>query len=308
MSSTTFCSIIVPTFRHSWELDQVLFTFENQIGVEHSSYEIIIIDDDVNDKATHQVAKKYNVMFNNIRYITVGDGISSGVKNATRAGNIGARSFSRGEILFLVVDSARLITPNLLGKSLDCFKIYGPNITTTAHPYHIGKHYTDLSWTPEDCRSIMNSIDWKKNPYMFFKVAAHTSISRSGVINESTFQGITKESFIRLGGWEETFKDWGVYNIDLWRRCVMPFPENGIQEVDVPGKWGKIGIGLKSINIEDEGTFHIHHNITTPRVGGRLKDDSRMIWEHYKKVKDCIHANINNPYWGINDTATEIFL
>jgi glycosyltransferase involved in cell wall biosynthesis len=295
-------SIIVPTYRHAKELVDVMFSLEEaQSGVLLNEYEIIIINDDPKDLETKKIAQKYYLSHKNVRYIEIYDAKESGITNAGRCGNIGARSFARGEILILMVDSARIVTPYAIAKTKEAFEKYGKNICTTVLPYHIGKFYKDPNWTPEDCQKLMEDINWKKNPYVLFDYKADTYISKTGILKESTFQGMTKQAFLDIGGWNEIFPSWGVHNLDLWRRCVMPKPLDGIQEVGTPGKWGKVGYGLESILLEGEGTFHIHHDITVPRDHSNFDSDNKLAWGEYEKLGDCIKANITRPNWGKAD-------
>jgi len=294
-------SVILPTFRHPWELDKVMISLEKQTGIYHHEYEIIIINDDPKDLKTRDVAIFNYLKFRNVRYIEVYDADKIGITNAGRCGNIGARSFAKGEILILMVDSGRIPTPGCVRKTRDQFKRFGNKITTTVHPYHIGKHYSDKNWTVKECRDLMKTLNWEQDAYHLFSAAAHTRISKTGVITESTFHGITRENFLKINGWNEEFKTWGSHNLDLWRRCIRPEPIDGIQKKDIPGHWGKIGLGLKGYNIEGEGTFHIHHAITVPRILGNIKKQSGKIWESYAKAGECIVANVDNPNWGKGD-------
>ena len=296
-----YISVVIPTYRHAWELDKVMISLEKQTGIYHHEYEILIINDDPEDKDTLFVALENYKKFHNVRYVEVYDAEEIGITNAGRCGNVGARSFASGNLLILVVDSGRIPTPGCVRKTRDMFERYGSDITTTVHPYHIGKHYSDKGWTVEECRNLMKTIRWDKDAYHLFSVAAHTRISKTGVITESTFQGITKENFLKIGGWNEEFKTWGSHNLDLWRRCFRSKPIDGIQKIDVPDHWGKVGLGLEVKNIEGEGTFHIHHDITVPRILGNIKKQSAEIWELYKKAEECIVANTDNPNWGKAD-------
>jgi len=298
-----YVSVVIPTYRHAWELDQVMYSIlVKGKGVSFHEYEVIIINDDPDDVATKSVAERYNRRGGNVRYVEVYDSKQSGITNATRAGNIGARTYARGDLLIMVVDSARIVTPLAVRKTRDEFEKFGPNITTTMHPYHIGRHYTDQSWTKEQCRALMEEIKWKRDPYRLMRVRADTYISKTGNIVESTFQGIMKDHFLSINGWNEGFASWGPYNLDLWRRCTRPEPAGGVQKVGVPGQWGKIGLGLRPINIDGEATFHIKHDTTVGRDAGNLKSDIAKMWKYYETVGECIVVNTDKPSWGMGDS------
>ena len=300
-----FTSIIIPTFRHGDQIKDVLFSLTKaQKNVSKDEYEIVIVNDAPEDMGVFDAAE---ACFNdgyNVKYIRNPIVEQHGIKNAGRSGNIGARMYAKGDLLILMVDSARIVTPNALRRSIDTFNEVGPDVCTTILPYHIGKYYFDKSWTVQQCRDLMNKIKWWEDPYRLRDHCADTYISRTGRINESTFHGITKENFIKVGGWNEAFTGWGLHNIDLWRRCVYPTPD--VQEEGVAGKWGKIGLGLAPLLLEGEGTYHIHHELTVPRILPNIKKDTAFIWKEYKRLGECIVANIEKPDWGLAPTSEEV--
>jgi len=297
MKSEYFMSIILPTFRHAHELDNTIYSLEYQNGIDFCDYEIIIVNDDPKDSDTRAVAISYHQHYNNIRYIEVYDAKEIGITNGNRGMNIGARA-AKGSILVLMIDSCRLVTPGILRKYRDQFKEHGFEICVTSSPFHIGKHYSDPSFTVQECRDMMANLKWKEDPYRLFSVGAHTRITQTGIITESTFQGMSKQNYMAINGMNEIFISWGTNNLDMWRRCTRSKPEGGKQEKDVPGKWGKVGLGLKVINLDDEASFHQHHGIYVPRDHGNFARDNKMVWDQYNRLEECIICNLENPSWG----------
>jgi len=303
-------SIIIPTFMHGNELKHVLYSLTvAQKKVSKEEYEIVIVNDGPEDMEVFDAAY---ACFNdgyNVRYVRNPIKEQHGIKNAGRSGNIGARMYAKGDLLILMVDSARIVTPEAIARTKSTFEEAGPDICTTVMPYHIGKYYFDKSWSVKQCRDLMEKIKWWEDPYKLKDYCADTYISRTGRVNESTFHGITKENFLKVGGWNEAFTGWGLHNIDLWRRCVYPQPpEESTQEENVMGKWGKIGLGLTPLILEREATYHIHHEVTVPRVLPNIKKDTKFIWEEYRRLKECIVANIEKPNWGLAPKSKEVDL
>lgn len=296
-----FISVVIPTHDHGWEIDKVLFSLEKQYGIQHNEYELLIINSNPDDRETFDTAWKNYQKYGNVRLVQVYDIKEKGITNAGYCGNIGGRTYAKGEILILVVDSARIPTPMVLRKTRDAFERFGTEIVTTTTPYHIGKHYSDPSFTVEECRKILESTRWRNDAYHLFEVAAHTRISETGKFNESTYLGVTRENFMKVGGWNENFPSWGSHNIDIFRRFTRVKPIDGIQKVDVPGHWGKVGLGLKLIVLEGEADFHIHHNISIKRDHSNIKRDAARAWEEYARVGECIRANLENPNWGTGE-------
>jgi len=302
-----FISIIIPTFRHGWELSRVLWSLTAlQKNISKDEYEIVVVNDEPEDPLVLDAVKSYFLNGYNVRYIRNPISEQHGIKNAGRSGNIGARMYAKGDLLILMVDSARIVTPNAIFRTKSTFSEVGPDVCTTVLPYHIGKYYFDKSWTVKQCRDLMEKIRWWEDPYKLKDHCADTYISKTGRINESTFHGITKENFIKVGGWNEAFTGWGLHNIDLWRRCVYPTPD--VQEEGVAGKWGKIGLGLAPLLLEKEATYHIHHEVTVKRILPNIKKDTAFIWKEYKRLNECIVANIENPDWGLAPGSEEMSL
>ena len=305
-----FISIIIPTFKHGNELGKVLYSLTTlQKDISGDEYEIVIVNDEPEDIEVFDVAKAHFDTGYNVRYIRNPVEEQHGIKNAGRSGNIGARMYAKGDLLILMVDSARIVTPRAIARTKSIFDEAGPDICTTVMPYHIGKYYFDKSWTVKQCRDLMEKIKWWEDPYKLKDYCADTYISKTGRVNESTFHGITKKNFIKVGGWNEAFTGWGLHNIDFWRRCVYPQPPEGsTQEENVMGKWGKIGLGLTPLILEGEATYHIHHEVTVPRVLPNIKKDTKFIWEEYRRLKECIVANIEKPNWGLAPKSKEVDL
>jgi len=306
----SFVSIVIPTFKHGWELNRVLKSLTVcQKDVKKDDYEIVIVNDEPEDPLVLNAAKIHFDAGYNIRYIHNPVEEQHGIKNAGRSGNIGARMYAKGDLLILMVDSARIVTPKAIARTKSIFEESGPDICTTVMPYHIGKYYFDKSWTVKQCRDLMEKIKWWENPYKLKDYCADTYISKTGRVNESTFHGITKENFIKVGGWNEAFTGWGLHNIDLWRRCVYPQPPDGSSQEDgVAGKWGKIGLGLTPLVLEGEATYHIHHEVTVPRILPNIKKDTKFIWNEYRRLNECIIANIEDPNWGLAPGSEEVNL
>ena len=306
----SFVSIVIPTFKHGWELNCVLKSLTIcQKDIKKDDYEIVIINDEPEDPFVLNAAKIHFDAGYNIRYIHNPVEEQHGIKNAGRSGNIGARMYAKGDLLILMVDSARIVTPRAIARTKNTFEEFGPDVCTTVMPYHIGKYYFDKSWTVKQCRDLMEKIKWWEDPYKLKNHCADTYISKTGRVNESTFHGITKENFIKVGGWNEAFTGWGLHNIDLWRRCVYPQPPDGSSQEDgVAGKWGKIGLGLTPLILEGEATYHIHHEVTVPRILPNIKKDTKFIWNEYRRLNECIIANIEDPNWGLAPGSEEVNL
>ena len=273
-------------------------------------YEVIVVNTNPEDYLTYEVVSYFNKRCNNVKLIQVYDERAKTIKNATFPINLGARQYAKGELLLIAVDAARIPTSGVLRKTRDQFERWGDNIVTTTMPYHFLKHSSTPGFTVEECREAFLKTRWKKDIYHLFAYKAHTNISKSGVFNESTWLGVTKENFLKAGGHNETsHHGWSDYNLCLFRRLTRPKPKDGIQ---IPGSegndhWNKIGLGLKIHVLEGEADFHIHHELSdAPRDFNILKQTRIKSWNQFLQQEDCIVANKNLP-WGEGDSE-EIIL
>lgn len=307
-----FISIVIPTHNQSWELDKTLFSIFNQDMKNYSfdDFEIIIVNTNPDDKETLGVAKKWSREEDVIRLIQVYDERAKTIKNATFAVNLGIRQFSRGALIIAAVDSARILTPGVISKIKSLFKEYNSGeILAVTIPYHFLKHSSTPGFTVEECRKAFLESGCMNNLYSLFKFKADTNISSSGVHNEATWMGLTKNDFLKVGGHNETvYTEWSDYNLDLFRRLTRNPPKDGIQIVgNVNSHWGKIGIGLKVKVIEGEGDFHLHHSLSdSKRDFSVLKEFRKKVWNHYAEVGECIRANTTNSFWGMSSEAEEV--
>jgi len=298
-----FMSVVMSTHNQPWEIDKTLYSLFRQTGMNDNEFEVIVLNTQMEDKETIRIMKKYKAEHENLRFIQVYDEKRNLITNATYGLNLGVRQFANGELLLLVVDPARVPTPGSIRKTRDEFERWGDDIVTTTIPYHFLKHYSDPNFTVEECREAFLKTRWKKNMDCLWDYAAHTNISSSGVPNESTWLGVTRKNFMKVGGHNEIFHTWSDYNLDLWRRLTRPLPKLGKQLVgDYNERWGKIGLGLDVRILQGEADFHLHHSLSdAARDFSMLKQLRIDSWNEYEDNQDCIVANLTRPDWGTGE-------
>lgn len=303
MRSDDYLSIIIPTHCHPFELNLTLLSLSKQKGIDFNKFEVIILNTNPNLDPAYRVAKKYSNKMK-VRFVNITDPKGVLIKNATYASNLGVKKYACGNLLMLVVDDARVVTPLVLNKTFQAFERYGDNIAVVTWPYHFYLHSSTQGFTVEECRKKLEEVRYKRDFYAFNQYAAETNITKSGVHNEATWLGVSAINYMRVGGHNETSHHaWSDYNLDLFRRLTRNPPVDGIQ---IPGKandhWGKIGIGLKLVVLEGEADFHIHH-----KMGEALRDFSILkqtkidSWKQYEGQNDCIVAN-KNLSWGTGES------
>ena len=304
-----YISVIIPVHNQSWELEKTLYSVSRQKGIGFNEFEVIVMNTNPENKETLEVVSYFAELCKNVRLIQVSGEKAQTIKNSTFPLNLGARKYAKGKLLLLAVDAARVITNMVLRKTRNEFEKWGDDIVTTTIPYHFFKHSSVPGFTVEECREAFLKTRWKKDIRCLLDYKADTNISKSGVPNESTWLGIIRENFLKVGGHNEFFTEWSSYNLDLWRRLTRAKPKDGVQ---IPGKvndhWGKIGLGLEVKILEDEFDIHLHHSLSdAKRDFNVLKKLAREVWEEYAKIGDCICSNLTRLDWGTGEAEEIIF-
>ena len=137
-------------------------------------------------------------------------------------------SLTKGEVVGLLVDGARLVTPGLLSQARRAFAAYSdPTVLTQG--WHLGPAAQQLSIDSGYCREtedeLLERIDWPHAGYRLFEIATPAPSAGRGIflpMSESNALFIARSSFDELGGFDPAFDTpgGGYANPDFCKRAV----------------------------------------------------------------------------------------
>jgi len=246
------------------ELPRTLFTLscDYQKNIDLSDYEIIVID---NGSKNKPLQEGFNA---DIKYLTYINPTHSPAK----AINMGL-SQAKGELIGLMIDGARMASPNLLSAAISASSLHkNPVISSIA--YHLGNQVqmkSVLAGYDQDAEdTLLSTVDWRNNGYKLFEISVLAGSSNNGwflPIAESNAFFLKTNSWKTLGGIDERFQSpgGGLVNLDIYKRAI-----------ELPNS--------KLISLLGEGTFHqVHGGIATNL---RRTDASWNIFnEEYKSIR-----------------------
>lgn len=216
-----------------------------QCHIKADDYEVIVVD---NGSHPPLDAKVLDGLAGNFRLIR----IDSAHPSPARAVNRGLEE-ARGNIVGVMIDGARMVTPGLLYFARHGGRLY-ERAVVTALTWHLGFDMQgwaiEAGYNKDRDDALLASIEWPRDGYRLFEIATFAGSSTDGwfiPISESNALFLQREAWDALGGLDERFDapGGGLINCDIWRRAL-----------ELPGAEQVILLG--------EGTFHqLHGGIAT---------------------------------------------
>ncbi|MEO0437597.1 MAG: hypothetical protein AAF098_11885 [Pseudomonadota bacterium] len=216
-----------------------------QRGCRSSDYEVIIVENRSSELLDPGFLKG---LPGNFRYVLRDEVASTPVFAVNEAARL-----ARGDMLGIMIDGARLVTPGIVRGILRAqASIKNPVVSVPG--YHIGSELQQTAvakgYDASVDQRLLASVDWQEDGYRLFEIACLSGSCAGGFFlpnSESNCLAMPVQVWRDLEGMDERFtlRGGGMVNLDLYRRaCEHP----GIQHVVLPG----------------EGTFHqFHGGVTT---------------------------------------------
>jgi len=237
-----------------------------QIDISEQDYEIIVMDNGSPQPLGKELVQSFGSQF---RY--------QYVENASRspaaAINQGV-ALSRGKLVGIYIDGARLASPGLLSTALRGSCLYDDPIVATLG-WHLGPEVQQKSVLSGYCKQVedalLESISWPLDGYRLFEISTLALSSRRGYFatpSESNALFMKHSTFDELHGFDTAFDEpgGGLLNLDFFIRAL----ERGQSPL---------------VMLLGEGTFHqIHGGASTGTQ--KTGEDSFQKWaEKYRQLR-----------------------
>jgi len=262
-------SIVVVVHNMAREAPRTLYSLSTayQKNITPEDYEVIVVDNGSNPPLDAQFVESLAGNFHLIR-------IHPAPPSPAHAMNIGLAA-ARGEIIGVMIDGARIVTPGLVHFAAHGARLYQRAIVTPLG-WYLGYDYQRWSMlagydkAQED--ALLESIKWPQDGYRLFEIATMDEPSEDGWLapmNESTALFLSRESWTLLGGIDERFDlpGGGLVNLDTFCRAL-----------ELPDAQLVILIG--------EGTFHqIHGGVASGTPPTKFHQTAAVWFKQYEALR-----------------------
>jgi len=264
-------SLIVGLYNMVREIPRTVLTMASHYQqLPADQYEIILVD---NGSTNRPDQAQLHALASNLRYVYVDDAMPS----PTGALNEAVQS-AQGELVTVVIDGARMLSPGILRQTLQAFRafddpfVYAPSL-------HLGPQLqNDSSYGGYDQMAedeLLASVEWEEDGYELFGISNIAAVPER--LLRPTFESncftIRRSTWDRIGGYHPGFAaavGGGVANWELFARYMADAT-------------------ITPVLLAGEATFHQFHGgaaTNTPRAGhpvrGWLRDHRTIVGRPYQ--------------------------
>jgi hypothetical protein len=262
-------SVVVVVHNMRREAPRTLFSLsaDYQRYIKAEDYEVIVID---NGSDPPFDPKELDALRGNFRLIRI-DPASPSPAQAINRGLTEAR----GDVIGVMIDGARLVTPGLLHFARHGACLYDRAAVATLGwylGYDLQTRSIEGGYDQSREDALLDSIDWPRDGYRLFEIATMDESSIDGwfqPISESNALFMRRESWEALDGVDERFDapGGGLLNLDTFRRA-LELPASEL--IVLPG----------------EATFHQSHGGVSTNAPPEQQDDNWTQWAgQYARVR-----------------------
>lgn len=216
-------SVVVVVYNMTREAPRTLYSLSAayQRNIHPDDYEVIVVDNGSNPPLSPNVIAD---LTGNFRLIRIDDASPSPGPAVNRG-----LADARGEIVGVMVDGARIVTPGLLHFAQHGASLYDKAVVT-ALGWYLGHDFQGFAQqggydqAHED--ALLASIDWPNDGYRLFEIGTLDESSVDGwfqPISESNALFLRHQWWQSLGGFDERFDapGGGLINIDTFSRVIQ---------------------------------------------------------------------------------------
>jgi hypothetical protein len=249
-----------------------------QRGVAPGDWEVVAVDNGSTEPLSREWVESLAPGFRHVYHATRSPSPVAALNAAARQ--------TRGAMVGLVIDGARLLSPGVLLYVLQARRLDDDPLVLTLG-WHLGpdvqQRTVGRGYTRETEDALLARIGWPAAGYRLFEVSALAVGSAGGFfgpIAESNCLFMTRQTFERLGGFDERFDlpGGGLANHDLYGRA-MALPD------------------VRPIVLLGEGTFHQVHGgvMTNEPAAGRRAELGRTFARQYEEIRGHTYARPTRP-------------
>jgi hypothetical protein len=216
-------SVVVVVFRMSRQAMNTLYSLSDcyQQHVAAADYEVIVVENESVDMLDPAQVSALGDNFYYHRREEVGVSPVPALNHALQ--------HCRGELLGLIVDGARMLSPRALHYALMASAMVADAVVTIPG-YHLGdvdqKQHLSAGHSEQVEIARLGELEWKNNGYRLFRYACWSSGNKSGYLQpmmESSALFCHRSSYEELGGAPAAFDQagGGSVNLYLYRKLLM---------------------------------------------------------------------------------------
>ena len=238
-----------------------------QRHIAADDYEIIAVDNGSNPALDKRVIDDLAGNFRLVR-------IDPAPPSPAHAINVGLAE-ARGEVIGVMIDGARLVTPGLLHFAGHAAEIYD-NAVVASLGWHLGHDFQRMSvvsgYNQQREDDLLADIDWPRDGYRLFEIATLDEPSLDGWFfptQESNALFMKRAMWDAIGGADQRFDSpgGGLLNLDIFRRA-MELPE------------------ARLVRLLGEGNFHqLHGGVATNAPVEELHDKLFCWAQQYARIR-----------------------
>ena len=215
-------SVVVVVYNMAREAPRTLYSLsaDYQRHIDPDDYEVIVVDNGSDPPFDPKVIESLS---GNFRLIRIDDASPSPAPAINRGVNE-----ARGDIIGVMIDGARMVTPGLLHFARHGVALYDRAVVASIG-WFLG--FDDQRWAQETGYdknredALLESIDWPADGYRLFEIGTLAASSRNGwllPIAESNALFLRRELWEVLEGVDERFDlaGGGLVNLDIFRRAL----------------------------------------------------------------------------------------